>query len=113
MDRCRAPFRVPPELIETAVALVGRDANAGDVPLFVHCELDGHLEGFHAVHLLFVPDTSGRAAWVFWREHESRVQLKDPCQERNGPGDICLLFAEHPGDHLFPSNANSAAHELS
>lgn len=106
MDRCRAPFSVPPSLIDTAVSLVGRGANPGDVPLFVHCELSEHLEGDHAVHVLFVPDTSGRAAWVFWREYESRVQLMDPCTERDSGGEICLSFAGHSGGHQWPEPTN-------
>lgn len=102
MDRCRAPFRVPPQLIDTAISLVVQDANAGGTHLFVRCALEEHIEGDHAVRLLFTPDASGRAAWVFWREWESRVQLKDPCLERDSAGEVCRSFAGHSGCHQWP-----------
>ncbi|MFB7741903.1 hypothetical protein [Streptomyces sp. NPDC056132] len=106
VDRCDAPLSVPPNLIDTAVSLTGRDPTEGEAPLFVHCELDEHIEGDHAAHLRFTPGPSGRAAWVFWREYASRVQLMDPCTQRNTDG-ICLLFAEHPGGHLWPGTSNT------
>ncbi|MFD5895920.1 hypothetical protein [Streptomyces sp. NPDC060366] len=86
---------------------MGRDATPLDVSLFVHCDLGGHLEGDHAAPVLFVPEPSGLAAWVRWHEQKSCVQLMDPCTERNPAGDICLLFSEHPGDHLFPEETNT------
>ncbi|MER5304613.1 hypothetical protein ABT039_34815 [Streptomyces lasiicapitis] len=86
---------------------MNNNATAEDVTQFKHCELDEHLEGKHAAHVLFTEDETGRAVWVFWREAESRVQLVDPCPERDeSSGDICLLFAKHPGGHLWPEDAN-------
>ncbi|MFE4610019.1 hypothetical protein ACFRK5_16970 [Streptomyces niveus] len=78
----------------------------------MHCELDEHLENEHAAHGLFVPGPSGRAAWVFWYERQSRVQLMDPCPERDSSsGDVCLLFTDHPGDHLWPESTNRETHK--
>ncbi|MFI0976324.1 hypothetical protein ACH4SP_04745 [Streptomyces sp. NPDC021093] len=100
--RCREPFRVPTMFVELAVALAARVANAGSVALAVQCERGPHDGGEHAVHVLYVDDESGRAAWVFWDAEEVRVQLKDPCPEVNAASDVCLLFAEHSGGHLWP-----------
>ncbi|WP_405614350.1 hypothetical protein OG292_16575 [Streptomyces sp. NBC_01511] len=68
--------------------------------------MDEHLEGDHAAPVLFVPDPSGLAAWVRWHERKSRLQLTDPCPERNPAGHISPLFADHPGAHLFPDENN-------
>lgn len=111
MDSCRAPLFLPPVLVDAAVALVGRDATPNDVSVFVHCELAEHLEGEHAAHLLFAEDPSGCAAWVVWRESQSRVQLKDPCPERNSAGEICLSFAGHSGGHQWPDTHNHVMYQ--
>ncbi|QDQ12449.1 hypothetical protein FH965_19370 [Streptomyces spectabilis] len=93
--------------MSTAVDLAGDDATTEDVAQFAHCELDEHIEGEHAAHVLFTEDETGRAVWAFWREAESRVQLVDPCPDRNESENICLLFAKHPGGHLWPEDATS------
>lgn len=107
MDRCRMPLFLSPALVDAAVALAGRNACLDDVSVFAHCELAEHLDDEHAAHLLFAEEPSGRAAWVVWCERQSRVQLKDPCTERDSGGEICLLFTDHPEAHQWPDETNS------
>lgn len=107
MDSCRMPLLLSSALVDAAVALVGRSASPDDVSVFVHCELADHFDDEHAAHLLFADEPSGRAAWAVWRERQSRVQLKDPCTERDSGGEICLLFTEHPEGHQWPDGTNS------
>lgn len=102
MTTCRALLRVPPALLDAAVALVGNGATLCEARPLVECELDPHVQGDHAAHVVFVPDDpTGRAAWMFW-QREPRLQLVDACTERDSAGDVCLLFAEHPAGHLWP-----------
>ncbi len=103
-ERCHEPFDVPVTFVELAVALSARAANAGSLALAVQCEYAPHTEGEHAVHVMYVDDVTGRAAWVLWGADEVRVQLKDACPDRDSRDEICVLFAGHPGDHLWPES---------
>ncbi|WP_330174520.1 NUDIX hydrolase [Streptomyces sp. NBC_01498] len=81
-----------------------------DALLLVRCEMQRHRSGDHAVLVVFVPDASGRAAWVLWRgQHTFDVEVMDPCPARN-QSDACPLFADHTGAHPFrDADINRAA----
>ncbi|GAA3491562.1 hypothetical protein GCM10018987_56450 [Streptomyces cremeus] len=101
-ERCHAPLDVPVACMELAIALSARSANAGTRPFTVQCEFLPHSEGDHGVHVLYVNEQTGTAAWVFWRDGKTDVQVKYPCPETDERGKICLLCVGHPTGHVWP-----------
>ncbi|MFI6639557.1 hypothetical protein [Streptomyces sp. NPDC050504] len=92
-------------LAESAVELAGGgDASEDVLPCFT-CELgDKHAGADHAALVLFLPGPSGRAVWVRWQRFDPRLSVVDPCVGEESGGDVCLLFAGHPGGHLWPED---------
>lgn len=113
MDQCCA-LLVASALAESAVELAGGRDAPEDVPAFFTCELDEkHAGADHAALVLFLPGPSGRAVWARWQRFDPRLSVVDACAGKSPGGEVCLLFAEHPGGHLFPpAQAGGTHHPL-